>query len=886
MLIISSLLFGLFFLMGFLLLQKLYIVAPTYSIIHTVYGHIIKLYPDQYYYGVRIIHAAKGNVPVKELEMMGFSQVKEISYPQVTVWLNQNNDLFIVHEKWSNDTKRQPLVLKDRQFGRYFFYAYENIITLPLSMPNTSMADYLRELSLETFSTDVTTSIWLTQCETLPSFMEVNELNLKSNWQLFQVDQADSNLPKILENWNNWLHELFLEHLPSSSSTPVKGEILALAHHFKQIMKQISPNIAGELSRPMHFGYILLVNSHPSQEMCDHLYPSWLLENTHKDRAQIQSTYPWLDLYKTFPNSERNLDATFIAVSLFLVFSFGAAYVSTRFSSDKHVGIKPLKTITNDSKIANQLFGELGSVTNSTQLLSLLSLSHEMQQSTQSPHRCKQYHELVSSKTSCDDINLTQLQNIPKDLTTRVKDIFSRLNEKDLINSLIDQDYIKWQYKDLDKKLSTTNYEEACKRAALIRPFIKADLTESCDQKLKKLVVASYIKEHTENLQSRITPITANDSFEMIYNTAHYYELNPNELLDSESDLLKQLISTAQKNDLGYATLSELKSLLYLTNNRSAIKQEFKNIAKLAKVLSVNNQTLSNNLSTYHDLLNDKYHIRSIIEKPPSDMISSWRKSLYLSVVKVFKVQLQQQIQQAWKPVQQEFEDNLAGRYPLDPSGPDAKIDYFVHLLGPKGTISHFFGQVIDPLIEKQTGAWVWNQSPLFDLGLDDNLINYNMQVAILSEMYFHKRPTPWFEVTAEAGKFSNQISSVMIQFGNQSIALMDKTPNAEMILWSAADPNHTISTLTMASKDGTKRQITARGDFSAFRLFDKLKQIKKSGQQSMLVKAEDGTWWAEVDLHFSHSINPFLNAMSQPVFFDKNIIQRPAESQVINFKG
>ena len=192
-------------------------------------------------------------------------------------------------------------------------------------------------------------------------------------------------------------------------------------------------------------------------------------------------------------------------------------------------------------------------------------------------------------------------------------------------------------------------------------------------------------------------------------------------------------------------------------------------------------------------------------------------------------------------------------------------------MLSPNGQLISFFGRVIHPLINSQSGQWIWEENSLFDLGLDSSLINTNMQLALISEMYFHKKSMPWLEMNVQLKNMSNQVKSITWQVGDHSATMAANS--SEIILWSASDPNHQFSMITFEGIDGSKKQIPINSDLSAFHLLDQFKPLSQHGQQKMIARIEHGTWWADFEINIPHPINPLIGSMSKNLNFNATII-------------
>ena len=838
--------------------------------LYKIYKSIMLLYPEQHYFGVRVLYSQPGQSLQAELEMLSFQKIKEIDFPGISVFMNGHFDVFIVQELGPNE---RALSLQDIQIRRSFFYAYENIITLSINERYDELKSYLRQLSLSEISQKVTTSIWLCKCETLPGYSEISQESQTSGiWQLQKLDRTSGFLP-ILNSWVELLHDHLIHHIPLKMRQGLKGELIALSHQFKSFIHQIEPGISGQLARPIHFGYVLLVSASPSQELHDHLYKNWLVTHTEQQSLPHNLPQPWIQALTVDTAQSKNLQAVYVSLSLFIVFMLAGTVVSDRVTGIASKATNQ-QSIAKESKkiIETQLYSELGSNSSPELLVSLLMLQQEMQNHTANESRCETFQHLVQSDVNCNTVNHSKLNKLPSDLAQRVAGIFDNLSEHQKLLTITGQDFSSWSAQDLNTHLKTLDIRHTCARTQVLDTYSsRPTFHGNCTHELKSKIINSYTQKKVDLILNAMNPFKPNDSLQMIANTSKYYSENIDQLVSRHTEELQLLLNLAKDHQLDYQSVSQIKSLLYLSQQKSKMRKTLKNISEIAQQALKNGKKAPDLVLFYEKLITKSSDLKNSLSKKPADAQDQWTQMTYLQVFTIIKSNVRGSIQASWNPVYANYRDNLANHYPLAAKQNDAKLSVFTEMLAPNGQLISFFGRVIHPLINSQSGQWIWEENSLFDLGLDSSLINTNMQLALISEMYFHKKSMPWLEMNVQLKNMSNQVKSITWQVGDHSATMAANS--SEIILWSAGDPNHQFSMITFEGIDGSKKQIPINSDLSAFHLLDQFKPLSQHGQQKMIARIEHGTWWADFEINIPHPINPLIGSMSKNLNFNATII-------------
>jgi hypothetical protein len=835
---------------------------PQNAILQEIYQNLISLYPKTYFFGVRIIKHPSHSHLKEELMALGLSRITEIEKNHITVWKNQENDIFIV-QAIGYEHEQKLLVPKDAQIGRYFFYAYESIITIPINTNSKGLLTYFRQLSLSFNNPETSTSIWITKCECLPGYNYLqNQLP-----QTLKTIHSKMTLSELLKTWLTQLHLEALQTIPQNISPTLKGEYIAIAHQISYFFKSIDPSFTGQLARPIQFGYVALLNTTENSEIFDRLYAHWYI--APKDMlATASSDHPWTKLLRPNDNENPSLQGVFISLSLFMIFALSAKLVSERISHQHNHRAQatnvapPLQAM----HVENQLLSEIGSSINPQHLLKLLELHRSMQKLPAQKNRCTQYQSLIQKSADCNQVDNIKLKALPNDLIERSQQIFSNLTAAEKMTLIAPH-----SSDDIQASIRALNVSESCQNNAILKQF-NAELfpDKQCASQIKSSLIATLAMAQVEKIASQIVPINDNDSLSMLLNKTEYYTHNIDTLISNIPSQLKQLNQLSQSHQLDYKIHSKIKSLTHLTQHKKKLVKTMTHAHGLLKQLK--EQQPGQLVGFYKNhIMNDPQLLKSISQKP-LDAKDEWTNAIFKVVLKQIKTTVSNNIDKAYQPIQRSHKQFLENKFPLSSSGEDADMQAFNQLLAPNGLINQFFKAYINPLINTQHNDWIWSSHPEFALPLNKNLLNTQMQIALTNEMFFHKKPQAWFESSMKITRLSPNVQSVTIQTGNQSQTLQ-KNASAQIIRWVSADANHNISSITLEHMDKTKSQLPFQGDFSGLRLLQSLKIINKQSNQLFTAKIQIENEWAELEIQMPHSINPLVQGISDQYDLQEKIM-------------
>ena len=832
--------------------------SPHHKILRDIYKSLISLYPNTYFFGIRIIHHPQNSSLDQELTVLGLSRIAEIEMHHITVWKNNKNDVFIVQAV--HQQSEQPLLtLEDDQFGRVFFYAYESIITLPLNIDSKGILTYLRQLSLAFKNPQTSTSVWITKCECLPGYT-----HFQNHYpHIIRSINQQHTLSELLNVWLDELHLHSLEKIPHHLSLSLKGEYIGTAHQLFQFLKSINSSLTGQLARPIQFGYVAMLSTTENSEPFDRLYTHWHI--APKDMVTTHtSEYQWAKLLKSPQQNHQSLQGVFIAFSLFIIFALSAKLISERLSHKHEQYAAP--STSNVLHIENQLLSEIGATIDPAHLLQLLGLHQSMQSLPAMSDRCQTYQSAIQKSADCAQINHVKLGPLPDDLVDRSQQILSGLTHSEKISLIAPK-----STNDIQTSIQSLDVSSSCQINALLTKF-KAGLfhNDQCATRIKSSLVSTLALNQLNQISQRMIPISDHDSLDMVLNKTEYYAHNMQELMRPIPSQLKALNQLGRLHPLNYKIHTQLKSLSQLTHQTKALEKTLSDGHNLLRQFQA--QPPSQMALFYKEHVMTDPNILHALSNKPLDAKDEWTIAIDKVILNHIKATVVARINDAYQPIYQHHQQFLNHKFPLSVSESDANLDAFHQLLSPNGQMIQFFNAHITPFINAQHSDWICSEQPEFSLPLDKSLINAQMQIALTNEMFFHKKSSVWFESSMRLTRSSPHLQSVTIQTGGQSQTLQ-KNASSQMIKWLSDEDSHHPSAISLNDTDGTKSQIPFHGEFSGLRLLQSLKVTHQQSHQLFTVKIQKGNDWAELEVRMPHSINPLVNGISNQLQLQERII-------------
>lgn len=236
----------------------------------------------------------------------------------------------------------------------------------------------------------------------------------------------------------------------------------------------------------------------------------------------------------------------------------------------------------------------------------------------------------------------------------------------------------------------------------------------------------------------------------------------------------------------------------------------------------------------------------------------------------------------AWQnEVLQRFRNDLAGRYPFDPTGPDASYDAFAACFAPEGYFWTFFDQYLAPFLNEDGTPRGGDAPPV-----SEPMVAFVARAHAIRQAFFAEGPDLQIKFTVSASPPPHDpgviVRWVAFDCGGQSRTYTMGPPREEPLAWPGPDPGAGAALRAQAAppEDPNRKRkkddpttiavtpVAAEGPWGLFRLLDRAQNVTSTtGRTSatwVLVAANTArirmTWDMRVTVAESPFQQGFLN--------------------------
>jgi type VI secretion system protein ImpL len=193
--------------------------------------------------------------------------------------------------------------------------------------------------------------------------------------------------------------------------------------------------------------------------------------------------------------------------------------------------------------------------------------------------------------------------------------------------------------------------------------------------------------------------------------------------------------------------------------------------------------------------------------------------------------ELQGTVQDAWGPVAREFQETLAGRYPLAPGAKDAALSDFERFFSPTGTFWTFYQQALSEIVSEDGQQVLQPQAKLSPAFLSSLRTAYRIRRALFSD----GGGSAAFSVSLQTEPPQRDpkivMRSVRLEVGGQSSVYQMGPRTPSTISWPGRNPEAGAALKLDAGSSAKIENLEFEGAWGLFRLLDRA-EIKRGGAQ------------------------------------------------------
>ncbi|KPF45779.1 type VI secretion system membrane subunit TssM [Rhizobium sp. AAP43] len=282
--------------------------------------------------------------------------------------------------------------------------------------------------------------------------------------------------------------------------------------------------------------------------------------------------------------------------------------------------------------------------------------------------------------------------------------------------------------------------------------------------------------------------------------------------------------------------------------------------AELAKVFDVDSQlTMAN-----QDLLQQARRLPA----PADTLMAGVAADIGSLAVKSARTR----IAEAWSAEAANFcESVVLERYPFDrQSSRDAALADFVRLFAPDGVMKTFFDQRLSPFVDTTSTPWSW-KGTFGSRGIESEAVaQFGYADQITRAFFPNGAKVPQVSVNVTPVSLSQAANAVKLELGGQPVIYFHGPIRSKSINWPSEEGNNSSSLAFQPG--GWQNGLTATGDWSLFRLFDRSTLVPQGDRDLFRATFEQNGLKASFDIQFGSVLDPFrlpaLSAFSCPKAF------------------
>jgi type VI secretion system protein ImpL len=358
-------------------------------------------------------------------------------------------------------------------------------------------------------------------------------------------------------------------------------------------------------------------------------------------------------------------------------------------------------------------------------------------------------------------------------------------------------------------------------------------------------------------LQKALNQVTSNNSpLLQLLSLINANAVNSNSGVSFSSSLININTFINQKSNYSLSTL--MSTLKQLSQYLNTIKtpEDALNLTK-ARML---NKGLNDPIS---QLLN----LSKYLPAP----LNQWMHQLAMNVWQVMLNTSKQALTQEWnKSIASVYQNQLNNRYPFNSqSNQDVSLNSFANMYAPTGLIQSYINTNLRPLIDTEKNQW--QNASLDGLSLNfsnSTLIFLQNALKISTSLFPHHDKQMYLPITINATNFSNNLTSVNIQYGKHTFTFTKNiNNNAIAVQWPMANTNPTIM-IKLNESNHSSKELTYNGPWSLWRLMNSARLKPDVTHNHWLGIIEDQDTAFQFLMGSQKSVNPFsLNQFTQMHF-------------------
>ena len=214
-------------------------------------------------------------------------------------------------------------------------------------------------------------------------------------------------------------------------------------------------------------------------------------------------------------------------------------------------------------------------------------------------------------------------------------------------------------------------------------------------------------------------------------------------------------------------------------------------------------------------------------------------------------------INRQWQTVFQEYQSQIAGRYPFDSTQTqEVSVGEFDHFFSTHGALNNFLEQYLKPFLDTSHPQWQLKEVNNYVLPISNDTITELIRANVITNMFFpNQGDTARIEFSLQKLSLDPMVSNLQLNLGNSKLYDDQSTDSFTRFYWPQADVK-----LTLNSIEGNHYELDEQGPWAFFKILQKVNVLVDEKDSSSLqilfeVNGNSGRYL----LKTQNQINPFI---------------------------
>lgn len=351
-----------------------------------------------------------------------------------------------------------------------------------------------------------------------------------------------------------------------------------------------------------------------------------------------------------------------------------------------------------------------------------------------------------------------------------------------------------------------------------------------------------------------------------ITNLVHLIQQETNADMTNTESLFNQLIAN-QFTDLNLMSFSATKEL-------SLKIMDLERFISTLSMVNDGGKTAFNIMHTRftNDMPTDPVSLLYSQARQLPEPLSTWTKQLANDTWTLLIKDSRQYINQQWQlTVYQEFQNNIAQRYPFDSTQhEEIRINDFNHFFATQGSLNTFTENFVKPFLDVSSPEWKPKAINDSILPIAPETIDALVRANIITNMFFPDQSNESrIEFSLQKINLDPVIARLILEIGDNQLTDNQSSESLIRFTWPQANAK-----LALDSIEGNHYELAEQGTWALFKLLEKVNVlVDEQDSSSLQVLFEVNSNSGRYLLKTNNQVNPFTPGILNGFILNESIV-------------